>query len=87
MENLYKVPVSEVSVGELIDTLKRELNMSKPKEYKYGINGLAEVLGCSRSQEINIKNSGILGKGIIQNGRKIVVDVELTLQNFNKKYK
>lgn len=89
--DIYNVHISELTVGELLDILKSNSLVSdkielSDKKYVYGLSGLAKILGCSRTHASNIKNSGILDDAIIQNGRKIIVDVELALSLFNKKY-
>ena len=56
------------------------------KKYVYGLKGLADILGCSKAHEQNVKNSGILDKAIIQNGRKIIVDAEMAITLFQKRY-
>ena len=53
---------------------------SVPKRYVYGIRGIAQLLKCSKSKANRIKKSGVIDEAIIQNGRKIIVDVELALQ-------
>lgn len=49
------------------------------KKYVYGIDGIAEIFGCSRPTASRIKKSGKINAAIRQIGRKIVVDVELAL--------
>lgn len=49
------------------------------KKYVYGIDGIAEIFGCSRPTASRIKKSGRINATIRQIGRKIVVDVELAL--------
>lgn len=49
------------------------------KKYVYGIDGIAEIFGCSLPTASRIKKSGRLNAAIRQIGRKIVVDVELAL--------
>lgn len=49
------------------------------KKYVYGIDGIAEIFGCSRPTASRIKKSGRINAAICQIGRKIVVDVELAL--------
>ena len=56
------------------------------KKYVYGLKGLADILGCSKAHAQNVKNSGILDKAIIQNGRKIIVDAEMAITLFQKRY-
>lgn len=54
-------------------------------KYVYGLSGLAKLLGVGKTKAQQIKNSGILDKAIIQNGRKIIVDAELALKLLNEK--
>lgn len=49
------------------------------KKYVYGIDGIAQIFGCSRPTASRIKKSGRINAAIRQIGRKIVVDVELAL--------
>lgn len=56
------------------------------KKYVYGLKGLADILGCSKAHAQTIKSSGILDKAIIQNGRKIIVDAEMAITLFQKRY-
>lgn len=91
MRNLYNIPVSEISVGELVDILKgisvaEEKKPKIEKKYVYGLDGLARLLGCSKTHALKVKNSGIITPAIIQNGRKIIIDSELALNLFNKHY-
>lgn len=86
MNDLYQTPITDLSVGELIDIINQKKVTPNPpkieKKYVYGLKGLANLLGCSRSHANNIKNSGILDEAIIQNGRKIIVDADLALKLF-----
>ena len=54
----------------------------------FGIDGIAQIFICSRSNALRIKQSGIIDKAICQIGRKITVDARLALELANKhKYK
>lgn len=55
------------------------------KKYVYGIDGIAEIFGCSRPTASRIKKSGRINAAIRQIGRKIVVDVELALALVGRK--
>lgn len=46
----------------------------------YGINGIAEIFGCSVPTANRIKASGIIDGAITQVGREIVVDGDMALQ-------
>jgi hypothetical protein len=56
--------------------------MSSLPQYVYGIDGLAMILGCSRSTAKRIKASGVLARAIRQQGRTIVINADLALQLF-----
>ncbi|RXE72926.1 DUF3853 family protein [Muribaculaceae bacterium Isolate-013 (NCI)] len=45
----------------------------------YGINGLCELLQCSKATAHRIKNSGVIKDAITQSGRKIVIDAQKAL--------
>lgn len=63
-------------------------NPSQPtseKKYVYGIDGIAEIFGCSRPTASRIKKSGRINAAIRQIGRKIVVVVELALSLVGQK--
>ena len=49
------------------------------KKYVYGIRGIANLLNCSIAKANRIKKRGIIDEAIIQEGRSIMVDVELAL--------
>lgn len=55
------------------------------KKYVYGIDGIAQIFGCSRPTASRIKKSGKINPAIHQVGRKIVIDVELALSLVGKK--
>ncbi|MDO5609110.1 MAG: DUF3853 family protein [Capnocytophaga sp.] len=93
MKNIYNIPISELSVGELVDILKetsasekKEIIHKEEKRYAYGLKGLGNVLGCSRTRASEIKQSGILDEAISQFGRKIIVDVDLAVKLFKQRY-
>ena len=44
------------------------------KKYVQGINGIANLFGCSKSTAQRIKNSGVINDAITQVQRKILVD-------------
>lgn len=89
MENHNK-PIWQLTVGEFIELLNKNThNDVQPakieKEYAYGINGLAMLLGCSKNYAWKLKSTGLFDEAIIQNGRKIIIDKEKALELFNNK--
>ena len=55
------------------------------RKYVYGILGIAKLFGCSLPTANRSKKSGKIDKAITQIGRKIIVNVELTLELAGKK--
>ncbi|MCJ7821206.1 MAG: DUF3853 family protein [Bacteroidales bacterium] len=55
------------------------------KKYVYGITGIAELFGCSKTTANAIKQSGRIDKAIIQVGRKIAVDADLAMSLVSKR--
>lgn len=64
------------------DTTKPERKPTKEssKKYVYGIQGLAQLFGCSVPTAHRIKKSGKINKAVTQIGRKIIIDAELALE-------
>ena len=54
-------------------------------KYVYGLNGIAQLLGCSVSTANRIKKSGVIDRATKQIGRKIIVDAEYALELINRK--
>lgn len=51
----------------------------QPKRMFYGIEGIAQVFGCSVPTANRIKKSGVINEAITQMGRKIVIDGDKAL--------
>lgn len=49
-------------------------------KYVYGIDGLANLFGCSRATATRIKASGKIDKAITQIGRQIIIDTNCALE-------
>lgn len=78
-------PIWQLTVSDLMEILK-EVQQAQPviqqpeKKYVHGLEGIAELFGCSRTTASAIKASGRIDEAITQVGRTIVVDAELALQ-------
>lgn len=78
----------DVTVGDLVQYLKDcgLIGQQAPQvqydgpERVYGLDGLARLLGCSRSTANRRKQSGEFDKAISQTGRKIVIDARKVLE-------
>lgn len=51
--------------------------------FVYGIRGIMELFGCSRSTAMKLK-VGVLRDAVSQHGRKITVDVEMARKLFDR---
>lgn len=57
------------------------------KRFVFGLDGICDLFGCSKSTAERIKKSGIIDAAITQVKRKIVVDAELALRLFGNRMK
>lgn len=80
-----------LTVGQLKEILcngnrepKASTEEETPKNYVYGLNGIATIFNCSRVTANKIKQSGKIDAAIKQIGRKIVVDADLAFTLMNK---
>ncbi len=88
-------PIWQLTVAELESIIERKINNTtvdtttiidaSKKEYVYGIDGLANLLGCSTPQAQRFKSRGIFDDAIFQNGRTIIIEKEKALKLFNEK--
>ena len=92
IENLLEKPLWQMTGQEFLALNEQTKNTvqnleSSPisentlhKKYVYGIRGIANLLNCSIAKANRIKKKGIIDEAIIQEGRSIMVDVELALK-------
>ncbi len=92
--NLNDKPLWQLTTREFVSVAK-ELFSSKTsdeenkeettekKEYVYGISGIANLLGCSKSKVSRIKDT-VLKPALITNGRSIIGDAEYLLKLYNQ---
>jgi hypothetical protein len=52
----------------------------------YGLRGIQELFNCSHKTAQRLKNT-VIRDAVMQNGRKIVVDVDRALELFNERKK
>lgn len=84
--------VIDLTVGELLDLLEKA---DRPKvvidtttergQFVYGLAGIAELFGCSRTTANRLKQSGKISGAITQVGNLIIVDAEKALELAGKK--
>ena len=91
--NLKDKPIWQMQGSELVELIQTSISgistTSKPTEkiYVYGISGIQKLLNCSESSAKRLKKSGVINEAIIQNGRKIIIDVEKALELLKKNQK
>lgn len=66
----------------LFNNLEENKNdtLNDTRKYAYGIRGISKIFDCSVSTANRIKKSGVIDEAIIQNGRKIIIDVDQALE-------
>jgi len=78
----------DLTVGELKALFQSFIPEDKnieEKKYAYGLDGIAETFGISKSSAYRLKRSGKIDKAIIQEGQKIIMDIPLAFQLLKKK--
>jgi hypothetical protein len=63
----------EDPIVKVIDTTK------DGKRYVYGLSGIADLFGCSKTSANRIKQSGKIDAALYQYGNKIIVDADKAL--------
>lgn len=86
-DNFLTKPIMMMTGSEFLELLKMaseghnsDVKDFTEKKYVYGINGLANLLGCGRTKAQEIKSSGQIDQAIYQSGKTIVIDSEKALQ-------
>lgn len=85
-------PLFQLTVGEFLTLLKQSIATSEgepqheeaQKRLVYGIAGIAQLFGCSKTTANRIKASGKIDAAITQCGRTITVDAEMALSLLKK---
>lgn len=85
--------IIDLTVGQFMRLIEQTLTpvsalpppVLPDRKLVYGIEGIAQLFGCSRTTASRIKASGRIDEAITQNGRVIVVDAEKALELFNEK--
>ena len=85
-------PIWQLTLGDFLQAFQKytepsnkiEIETVEKKEYVYGINGLADLIGCSKTHASRLKSQGIFDEAIIQRGRTIIIDKEKALELLKK---
>nr|DAJ00310.1 MAG TPA: Protein of unknown function (DUF3853) [Bacteriophage sp.] len=86
MENIADLPATQVTAGQLADLIIERLGINKeakdkPK-YVRGLESLAKTLQVSPATIARYKKRGVFGDAIKQNGKYILVDIQLAQERF-----
>ena len=93
MQDLLRKRLIDYTGEDLVELLNNYLKFPedktpKPKDFKkfvYGLAGIAELFGCSKTSANRIKQSGKIDGAITQFGNTIVCDVQKALELAGKK--
>lgn len=86
--------IIDLTLGELLDAVEERVKETlagktqhneKKKRYVYGLKGLAQLFGCSKTTASRIKTSGKIDKAITQVGALLIIDADLALDLAGKK--
>ena len=54
------------------------------EKFSYGLSGLMDLIGCSKTTAWRIKKSGVIDDAVIQIGKKIIIDNNKALECLKK---
>lgn len=89
MKPNYSTRLIDLTLGEFLDAIetrvKTILNATqqeelKPTRYVYGLKGLMNLLGCSKTTASRLKSSGKIDEAITQVGALIIIDADKALK-------
>ena len=80
----------DLNVGDLLELIQQAsqnnsiVNVAHNEKYVYGIDGIANFLGCSKTTVHEYRKQGWIEPSIKQFGRKVVCDTEKALELLDK---
>jgi hypothetical protein len=89
-----ELPLWQLTAGQLLDLIaygtQTKISIEDPivkvidttkdnRNFVYGLSGIAQLFGCSKTSANRIKQSGKIDKAIYQYGNKIIVDADKAL--------
>ncbi len=81
--------VIDLTVGDFLDVVETRVRQvlngttkdeNEKRRYVYGLKGLMNLLGCSKTTASRLKQSGKLDEAITQCGSLIIIDADKALQ-------
>lgn len=88
-KNNTNTRIIDLTLGELLDAVEERVKETlagktqpdeKKKRYVYGLKGLAQLFGCSKTTASRIKTSGKIDKAITQVGALLIIEADLALE-------
>ena len=80
-------PIWQLTVGEFKNLIQETTGAKaepkqtqEPGDYAYGIAGIAEIIGASKTTAQKLKSSGLLDKAITQIGNKIITNKKIAIE-------
>ena len=84
-------PLWQLTVGQFLDLCQQANQVPEEKEESgelvYGLDGLARLLGCSKTTAQARKSAGEFDEALYQTGRKVVFDKAKVLDIIKKQNK
>lgn len=90
MKPNYNTRLIDLTLGEVLDAIETRIKAilnatqqeeAKPtKRYVYGLKGLMNLLGCSKTTASRLKSSGKIDEAITQVGALIIIDADKALK-------
>jgi hypothetical protein len=95
LEINLELPLWQLTAGQLLDLIaygtQTKISIEDPivriidttkddRHYVYGLSGIAQLFGCSKTMATRIKQSGKIDKALYQYGNKIIVDADKALE-------
>lgn len=90
-----KTRVIDLTVSDLLDVVETRVRQvlngttkdeNEKRRYVYGLKGLMNLLGCSKTTASRLKLSGKLDEAITQCGSLIIIDADKALQLAGKEH-
>lgn len=79
--------VIDLTLGELMDAIDERITVTKKpeepksgKRFVYGLKGLANLLGCSKTTASRLKSSGRIDAAVTQVRALLIIDADLVLK-------
>jgi hypothetical protein len=94
MQLTSNTPIWQLTVGEFVELIQKNIHPAEPvpmvrqdteDAYVYKIDGIAKLLGVSKTQVYKFRKEGWLEPAIDQYGRKIICNKELAKKLFGER--